>query len=214
MLCETAWNSVREDPQVMAEITRARTLTPMSLSSIDFMREYAWAAFNSGMKMEVIRRIWPDLEQAFRHWDYKAIIQDASSVRNEAIAVFRNQRKVSAVIHTAGLIEARGWDTVEAEIKSAVIAGKNNNLYPSGKFYLFVQQLPWIGPTNSRYLAKNLGFDLAKDDRHLKRLAQQYGYTPNSNGVQRLVEDVSMRAKERISVMETVLWNACEKGAI
>jgi len=213
-LYETALNSVKEDPQVIAEVSRAQTLTPLSVSPIDFMREYAWVVFNSGMKMKIIRRLWSGLERAFKHWDYKAIIQNASSAWDEAIAVFNNPRKVNAVIYAAWLVEAQGWETVEATIKSAVIMGKNNNLYPSKQFYVFIQQLPWMGATNSRYLAKNLGFDLAKDDRHLRRIAQEYGYTPNPEGVQQLIEDIGIHVKERVSVIETILWNACERKAI
>jgi len=213
-LYEIAWNSVKEDPQVMAEVSRARTLTPMSVSSIDFIREYAWVVFNSAMKMKIIRRVWPNLERAFKNWDYKAIIQNVSSVWDEATRVFNNSKKVNAVIYTARLVEEQGWKTVEATIKNAVIKSKNNNLYPSKQFFVFIHQLPWMGATNSRYLAKNLGFDLAKDDRHLRRIAQQYGYAPNPEGVQRLVEDISIHVKERISVIETVLWNACEKKVI
>ena len=44
----------------------------------------------------------------------------------------------------------------------------------------YLESLPWIGPTTKYHLARNIGIDCVKPDRHLKRLAQRFGYaTPD-----------------------------------
>ena len=40
----------------------------------------------------------------------------------------------------------------------------------------FIQTLPYMGPATSYHLARNLGIDCAKPDRHLKRIAEHFGY--------------------------------------
>lgn len=211
---QTAWSAISGDSQVMKEIERARSLDPRCTSAPDFIREYAWVVFNSGMRMRAIRERWAGLERSFQGWDCQAISSNKSDVEAEALGVFGNRKKVVAVIHTACRVNEEGWGGVRDRILDGVLWGDSGNIYPSEGFFAYVRALSWMGPTNSRYLAKNLGFDLAKDDRHLRRLAERYDYTPDGDGVQRFVETVSRCVGERVSVVETVLWNACEKGAL
>ncbi len=213
-LYHKAWNSVVDDSQVMKDVNRARNLNPASISSSDFIREYAWTVFNSGMKMRVIRKKWPAIEKAFEYWDCQAIVQNESNVREESLRVFNHYKKVEAIIRTAQIVLEKGWATVKTGIFSSIIRAENGNLYPSKQFLLYIRKLPWMGTTNSRFLAKNCGFDLAKDDRRLRRLAEQYGYSADGDGVQSFIERVSKCVRERIFVVETVLWNACENGTI
>lgn len=41
---------------------------------------------------------------------------------------------------------------------------------------LFCESLPWIGPITKYHLAKNLGVDCIKPDRHLVRIAKNNGF--------------------------------------
>lgn len=208
----TALNSVSTDPQVMQEITRARGLNPSTASDIDFLREYAWTVFNSGMRMRIIREKWPGLEEAFYGWNCQAITANQPAVRANALQILNHSKKIDAVVSTASIV-SKNWTAIQGMLQSGVQAA-GSNLYPSQDFMDFVRRLPWMGKTNSRYLAKNLGFDLAKDDRHLRRLATQYGYPEDGDGVQRFCEDVGECVGKRVSVVETILWNACNIGAI
>lgn len=214
-LYQTALNSVINDPQVMEEIARARNMNPSLISSHDFIREYAWTVFNSGMRMRIIKRRWTALEEAFEYWDPKAILTNMTGVKDKALKVFNNKSKVNAVLKLANLINNEGWAKIRFEIMNCVVRSENGNFYPSPQLFTFLSyQLAWMGPTNRRYLAKNLGFDFAKDDRHLRRLTESYGYSKDAEGVQQFVEEIGKCVNERISVVETVLWNACERGAI
>ena len=65
-----------------------------------------------------------------------------------------------------------------------------------------LQEYPYIGPVTSYHLAKNLGFSLAKPDRHLNRIAQTIGYSD----VQSLCNDISSESGDSIPVVDIVLW--------
>jgi hypothetical protein len=51
----------------------------------------------------------------------------------------------------------------------------NALLYADNKLS-FLETLPWIGPITKYHLARNLGLDVAKPDRHLVRLANRFGF--------------------------------------
>lgn len=67
----------------------------------------------------------------------------------------------------------------------------------------YLDCLPWIGPVTKYHLARNLGIDVAKPDRHLVRLARKFGYGLN---VQRMCRELSQLVGLRIGTIDFVLW--------
>lgn len=76
-----------------------------------------------------------------------------------------------------------------------------NVMTVSGKLN-YLESLPWIGKITKYHLARNLGLDVAKPDRHLVRLADNFGY----KDVQTMCEDIAERTGDRIGVVDVVLW--------
>lgn len=72
----------------------------------------------------------------------------------------------------------------------------------------YLETLPWIGKITKYHLARNLGIDVAKPDRHLLRVAEKFGYTD----IQEMCRQVSKRTGDRIGVVDVVIWRACEQG--
>ncbi|MDR8877284.1 hypothetical protein [Burkholderia multivorans] len=73
----------------------------------------------------------------------------------------------------------------------------------------FLGEMPWIGTITKWHLAKNFGVDVAKPDRHLVRVAQRYGTTP-----QALCEALALASGDRIGTVDTVIWRACNLGIL
>lgn len=73
----------------------------------------------------------------------------------------------------------------------------------------FLETLPWIGPITKFHLAKNLGLDVAKPDRHLERIATAAGTDPHT-----LCARLSEVTGDRIATVDLVLWRAAERGLI
>jgi len=68
----------------------------------------------------------------------------------------------------------------------------------------YLESKPFIGKITKYHLARNLGIDVAKPDRHLQRLAEKFGY----KDVQILCENISNIVGDRIGVVDVVLWRA------
>ena len=59
-----------------------------------------------------------------------------------------------------------------------------------------------IGPVTACHLARNLGLQLAKSDRHLSRIASVSGYA----NVNELCDEVSRITGDPIGIVDLVLW--------
>ena len=67
--------------------------------------------------------------------------------------------------------------------------------------------MPFMGPATSYHLAKNLGFQVAKPDRHLNRISESNGF----KNAHELCEAIASQTREPISVVDGVLWRLSEK---
>ena len=162
--------------------------TPMTETR--FLSEAAWVVLNSGMREAVVRRIFPVIAFAFSNF-ISARAAAASAVeggREQALRAFRHEGKIDAIIAIVVHVRDAGLDEVE------------RLLLLQGTTYL--QTLPYIGPVTSLHLAKNLGHDVAKPDRHLVRIARACGY----DNPQVLCSHLRDFLGEPVPVIDVVLW--------
>jgi hypothetical protein len=68
----------------------------------------------------------------------------------------------------------------------------------------FCESLPFIGKITKYHLAKNCGTQIAKPDRWLVRVAKESG-----ESVQGLCERISLESGDKVSVVDNVIWRAC-----
>lgn len=141
---------------------------------VDFLHETCWVILNSGMREQVARVIWDRIKQA---WNNKIDISEA----------FKHKGKVAAMKfvrdNCRGLFD--GYLVAENKIE-------------------YLQTIPFIGKITCYHLAKNLGHDCVKPDRHLVRLANYENTTPVE-----MCEQLSKSTGEKKSVIDIVLWRAC-----
>jgi len=69
----------------------------------------------------------------------------------------------------------------------------------------YLQSLPHIGPVTKFHLARNLGLDVCKPDRHLVRIAGQE--TPTV-----MCQRLSNATGDRIGLVDCVIWRAANLG--
>jgi hypothetical protein len=171
-----------------------------SLARIDeslFLRQYAWVVLNSGFKEAVIRARFDFISLCFCDWESARAIATNDRVCIEAaLSVFRNRRKLEAIMSTAKLIAADGFARFSCLLRDSPTKA--------------LQELPYIGAVTSFHLAKNLGADVAKPDRHLVRLANRFGYSDVST----MCKDISIAVGDRISVADLVLWRFEERSLV
>lgn len=66
----------------------------------------------------------------------------------------------------------------------------------------FLETLPFIGKITKYHLARNLGIDCAKPDRHLERLAYRFGFSSTHD----MCDYVAKKTGERIGTVDVILW--------
>lgn len=70
---------------------------------------------------------------------------------------------------------------------------------------LYLESLPFIGPKTKYHLARNIGMDCAKPDRHLVRVAEHFGF----KNPRLLCEEISKKSGDKVGVVDVVIWRYC-----
>ncbi len=171
------------------EIDWQENLNIQSISETDFLREAAWVILSVGMKESVIRGLFKKFSDAFLNWECAEKINEYNKqCKFEALKVFNNERKINAIIHIAQIVARDSFETVYEKIRNF------------GTEYL--ETFPFVGPAASCHLAKNIGLNIAKPDRHLIRVSQACGFrTPNE-----LCSTLSAIVGDDISTIDLVIW--------
>lgn len=144
-----------------------------------FCWEYIWVVINAGMKNQIARQIFDKVR----------------------VALFGG-KSASSVFHHEGKAKAidKMWATYQKEFVWYQQADDK---------IAHLKSLPWIGDITKYHLAKNLGFDVAKPDRHLERISKQYNTTPLN-----LCEKLSKETGYRIATVDLIIWRAANLGMI
>lgn len=154
-----------------------------------FMSEAAWVILNSGMRETVVRRLFPTIAAAFGGFaTAESAMRARATGRMTSLSIFNHAGKIDAIVAVIEHLNETGLEEVE------------NRISVEGLCYL--RELPYIGPITSFHLAKNLGMDIAKPDRHLTKIATATGYC-NANT---LCEALSIILSEPVAVADIVLW--------
>jgi hypothetical protein len=164
-------------------------LRACDLTESAFLREYAWVVFSSGFRETVLRAKFPALCQAFGEFSSaRNIWSHRARCRRQALSVFGHRGKVEAVLECSRVICAEGFDAMRPDLTCRGVE--------------FIRELPYMGPITSLHLAKNIGLEVVKPDRHLVRIAEHCGYGSPLEmcaAIRDLVGDA-------LSVIDVVIW--------
>lgn len=161
------------------ELEWCRQVEPCK-NSMEFFLQYSWIVISSGMKNQVAQEIHRKI--------FDCMLRDGNP--HKIHEVFGHKGKVRAIKIFWGMKNERFHYYQEAQDKLA-----------------YLETLPWVGPITKYHLARNLGLDVCKPDRHLVRIAQKYQKIPAE-----LCHDLSMATGDRIGVVDVVLWRSVGKS--
>ncbi len=141
--------------------------------AFEFFKQYMWVVLCAGMKEQVARKIE---RRIFDAWSKGQSTSDAFGHVGKvtAIDVVRNDR----------VMLFAEWCQL------------GRNVY-------WLLGLPWIGKITMYHLAKNLGVDVAKPDRHLTRVANTYGLQFDV-----MCKKLAHETGLRIATVDLVIWRA------
>lgn len=146
----------------------------------EFCDQLVWVILNSGMREQIARIIAERIHIAIKEG------RDISTA-------FGHIGKVAAIKHIIENREKLFQDYQAAKVKTD-----------------YLQTLPFIGVITKYHAAKSLGCDCIKPDRHLVRIAKNYGY----DDCNLLCNKLSAETGDKISVIDIVLWRAANLGMI
>lgn len=69
----------------------------------------------------------------------------------------------------------------------------------------YLESLSWIGPITKHHLARNIGIDTVKPDRHLVKLSEIFGF----NNPLEMCECVNKDNGEKVGIIDVILWRYC-----
>lgn len=168
------------------------------VSEVSFLYEYAWVVLCSGFRWSVVENIFPSIGEAFEHFhSARWIVRNADLCVTRALVYFKNERKLNAIVSTAEVICEEGFDKFRGRIRANPLE--------------VLRSLKFIGPVTVYHLAKNLGFEYAKPDRHLLRIAERLGF---GEDVQGLCATISRKTGASIPRVDIVLWRTAELGEV
>ena len=158
------------------EVRWADSLSSIVVTPDVFLGEYIWIVLASGFSAKAARKV----EKSLYGEDGKMHLD---AVRHEG--------------------KRRAIETATREYESWYHAFMSA---PSDEARMdFLDSLPYIGPVTKYHMAKNLGLEVAKPDRHLVRLAGKWGF----RDVQEMCKMISVRQRYPVAVVDQVLWRYC-----
>ena len=178
---------IREGFGYEIEWQNARRLSLMSES--EFLKEAAWVILSSGMRETIVRRVFGGISAAFLDWKSAAsVAHNRKACEARAVRLFHHPAKIAAIASVCERVSKVGFATTLRAIQTGGLG--------------FLRTFDFIGPVTGFHLAKNIGLDVAKPDRHLTRIARAV----NLGNPQELCRIISVATGDRISVVDLVLW--------
>lgn len=182
------------------ELTSVYDFLKIDLEQVDkrfFYAQYIHVVYCSGFKWKVVNERWPEIEAAYHEFDYNYVSRNPHSTRQNAEKIINHQAKIKAIINTAHYLR----EVSEEKFKQFLRDGKKNiNLFT---------QLPYIGDITKYHLGLCLGFDVAKPDVHIQRLADYYRMDPFE-----MVNQLSAQTGHPVRIIDAVLWRASEQRIV
>lgn len=158
------------------------------ITSSVFIKETSWVILASGMSDYVVSRKFNDLSNVFFDWNIELIMLNKDICKSNALKIFNHVKKINSIIEAANILNDLGLK----EIKRMLLV--------DGVDYL--ERFPFIGPITKFHLAKNIGLEFSKPDRHLKRISDFLGCDSPAS----LCHNIADYIEEKVSVVDIVIW--------
>ena len=175
-----AYTHLMEMPEGKAEIQHVQRILgrPLEeLTSKEFLEQYVFVVLACYWKEQYAYRLF----QQF--------------MENRDLELIHNAHKRAAIAQA--LLCYQEWLT---KIKSFARMGP-------GYAVEYIDELPMMGPTTKYHLARNIGIDCVKPDRHLLRLAKRFGYANPLKMCQAIQQEIGN--SEKLGTIDVVLWRWC-----
>lgn len=178
-----------ESAGLTAEIAWQRATEFSEFTESDLLREHAWVTLCSGFRESVVRKVFDHVSLCFCDWESaEAIVSAGLICCVTAESLFSNRLKLRGIFAGSQHVHKTGFEKFKQSVLIDPIAQ--------------LQALPYIGPTTSWHLAKNLGLDVSKPDRHLVRISELFGFSTASD----LCRQLASITGDQTKVVDLIVW--------
>lgn len=177
------------------EIKHVEGLKFENQTPVTFLNQYIYVVLNSGVSNKAAESMMRKLLES----------KDPDTIKHP-----HKQKAIKEVLQNY-----KTWFN-DLKLTQIHILAENGDLQERALIYL--DTLPMIGAATKYHLARNLGLDAAKPDRHLMKVALKFKYIKGmrqaqiNTGIQSMCKDLSEATGDRIGVVDVVIWRACEQG--
>lgn len=173
-------------------LSEIETQERVSFAEVDinfFIRETAWVILNAGMKEKVIRKVWPEISSAFLLWNnLDDVLAERKNCIHHALKYFNHKKKIHAIADSMSFVKEIGFNNFKKIILSEGVDS--------------LEKLPYIGKITKYHLAKNIGFNYSKPDRHLQRISDCLSFS----NVHEMCKTISSTTYDNENVIDLVIW--------
>lgn len=163
---------------------------PAEIEECYFFSELTWCIYNAGMKETVIRQKWSNIQELYFNFNADMVVSESEFIRFAAPGIFNHKLKTEAVIKSAKMI-----------VNDRPINKKLGSMSEVEALTYF-KTYPFIGDVTKYHIARNVGFDVVKPDRHLVRITEFLNY----EAPDKLVREIANITGERKGFIDYVLW--------
>lgn len=155
----------------------------------EFLAEGAWVILSSGLSARVVANRYSKVSEAFKDWvSAEVIVESRKKCERLALRAFNNFRKISAIGSMCARVHEEGFHQVVERLRTEGVG--------------YLTTFDHIGPVTSFHLAKNVGLDVVKPDRHLVRMTAAAGFSDPEDLCSVLAEITG----DKLAVIDVVLW--------
>lgn len=202
----------------LLEFYRSRNTS--DLTNMDIFAELCWVVYSSGFRYSVVQRYWKSLANAYFSFRVEKVAQLAKNLQSNArriceLSTFHNVRKAQwCILNAQRVVELDRQLTYEGGLRGFVVELSKKSQYE------LVEQIPdliaafqfkGIGSTTMFHLLKNLGVDIFKPDRHLRRILFAWGLTDgfdaSTSQICSAMEYLAAMTGARVNELDTILFH-------
>jgi len=159
-----------------------------------FICEYVFAVYVSGFRYSVIQGRMDSFRKVFYDWNLEKILRYENEVKIGARKLVNNRNKINGIIRGLKILEKLDFDIFKGDVMKDI-----NTL----------KMFPYVGNIIKYQLARNLGYDVIKPDKHIVRIAEKYGLDPFE-----MCSMISKITQYKVHTVDSILWRYAEQGMV
>ncbi len=159
-----------------------RKVSPNAISPQHFFKEYVWVVYACNFEVDILEQHRNALYRAYGNYRVLDVTR-----KDAVLAIIHNIPKWNAVLETARKMQYISW----RDFKEAYLSSIDS-----------MTALKFIKDVTKFHLARNLGFDVAKPDRWMKRIAQRF----ECESVKQMCQYLSKKHNLQVKEIDLILW--------